>query len=201
MKYSVATFMTQDSFAESGTKWLRSAVSQSLSGWVVGLGLGSGSIDKIAELGFKHLDVNPRTGTRADVFGTFVEKMAAGDSCLWVPPDRLPTSRLAPTCDLVCGRLEVDSMSVTAPVVNLYDKAAMMKSLDESVKAAHGCFLSSSFMLGGYDFWVGYSGCYAYLSRKQYIDPGMPGEDLVLNFFAAFAGSISVDARDYPASE
>jgi hypothetical protein len=197
MEYKVATFFNQDSWSKNGANWLRQAKSQSLEGFVVGIGLGDGAKAKIAELGFEHIDSDPK-GPRSDLFKAFVPKLNKGEKCLWMRPETRPTARLKSSDDVVCGISDISLHDLVKPVLNLYDRVAIMESIkDRMVKKYDGC-LSASFILGSREFWVGFLGCQLYLCSKSYLDDRSTFEDLVLNFFLAFENSFSVEVKPYP---
>lgn len=223
MKYSVATFLDQESWRLHGVSWLRQARSQSLDGYVVGKDLDDDAVCKVVDLGFVHVPLlkTPETPTviidewerhgvkheaevksdkprRSAIFEPFVKLMEPGQTCLWLNPSMTPTADLSTSADLMCDVGEFDIDFLTSVVFNFYDRAAMAHSLEEKIKAVHGGFLSTKYILGSYDFWIGYLGCQNYLASRDYVVQTWPSEDLVLNFFVAFANSFSVEVRTYP---
>lgn len=197
MSYSVATYFDQESWAKSGLNWLRNATSANLSGYVVGKDLNQQSIDKITELEFVHLPVINKFKKDNNVFFTLLQILQKNQRCLWVQNNILPRSEIKVDTDLICGSSELELSSLVLPVVNLYDRAAIIESLHESIQKKHGKLLSSKYMLGTYDFWNGFVGCRAYLLEKEYLQQHDNSDDLVLNFFIAFTNSTSVEIKGY----
>ena len=113
----------------------------------------------------------------------------------------MPRADIEANVDLVCGISDFGAEYLTSSVVNLYDRAAMIQSLNESIRQKHGGFLSSEYILGTHDFWNGFVGCQTYLHERQYIDANPTSDDLILNFFVAFANSISCKVEKYPTKE
>jgi hypothetical protein len=197
MSYSVATYFDQESWAKNGLNWLRNATSVNLSGYVVGKDLNQQSIDKITELDFVHLPVINKFKKDNNVFFTLLQILQKNQRCLWVQNDIVPKSELKGDTDLICGSSQLELSSLVLPVVNLYDRAAMIESLRESIQKKHGKLLSSKYMLGTYDFWNGFVGCRAYLLEKEYLQQHDNSDDLVLNFFIVFTNSTSIEIKDY----
>ena len=98
---------------------------------------------------------------------------------------------------MLCSYSPVQIDDLMIPVVNLWDRAAMISSLKQNIEKVHGKYLSSDFMLGTSDFWNGLVGCRAYLFEKRYLQEIGQSDDLVLNFFVALTNSLSVEVKEY----
>lgn len=201
MSYIVATGFDQNAWDKYGLNWVRHAKSESLEAIIVGDGLSSPALDKINELGFQYLNVKSGFNIKCNFYYTLLQKLQQGQRCLWTIPAILPRAQIETSVDLVCGISDFGAEYLTSSVVNLYDRAAMIQSLNESIRQKHGGFLSSEYILGTYDFWNGFVGCQTYLHERQYIDANQTSDDLILNFFVAFANSISCKIEKYPAKE
>lgn len=198
MKYVVATAFDSESWDSHGLNWIRHAKSESLNALILGKNLKKSSVDKISELGFTHIPVIEKYNNNADVFYTLVRNLEKDQQCMWIKPSLLPVQGIESKSDLTCGISQVEVQFMTTGVVNLYDRAAMVQSLNESIKKKYNGFLSSEYILGTYDFWNGYAGCQTYLHEKQYLDSSPISDDLVLNFFMAFANLLSCEIKPYP---
>ena len=201
MSYIVATYFDKDAWKSYGLNWVRHAKSESLTGYIIGIDLPQEAIDKINELGFVHLPLISKYQIRGDAFFTLLQKLEKNQRCLWTNPHVLPRAGIESKVDLLCGISNSSVENLTVGVVNLYYIAAMIKSLNESIFKKHGAFLASDYILGTYDFWNGYVGCRNYLHEKQYLESFSVSDDLVLNFFMAFANSFSCEIQSYPLKE
>jgi hypothetical protein len=198
MSYVVATSFNLESWDKYGLNWLRQAKSCSLNGYIIGVDISEQAIKKIQELEFVYLPMEEKHRVRGDVFTTLAKNLPREKRCLWTNPYILPKPNIETKADLLCGTEDVSAESLTVSVYNLYDRAAMIESLNEKIKSEHKAFLSSEYMLGTYDFWNGFSSCQNYLYDKEYLDTTIFADDLILNFFVAFANSLSVEIRKYP---
>ena len=198
MKYSVSTMFDRETWQVYGENWLRQARSLSLDGYVVDAGLDDDAVAKVKGMGFMCLPAQTGSPDRSNIFEPFVKAMSPGETCLWVQPYVKPISGLSTGADLMCETSHINVDSLASIVINLYDRAAMTHSLEEKIRAVHGAYLSTRYILGSHDFWVGFLGCQNYLSKRQYLVQAWPAEDLVLNFFVAFANSFSVEVKPYP---
>lgn len=201
MSYFVATSFDSDSWESHGLNWVRHAKSESLKAYVIGNNLKQAAIDKIAELGFTHLPLIEKYKIRGDAFYTLLQKLEKNQYCMWTNHLLLPIKGFECKADLVCATTQIDANFLTTGVVNLYDRAAMIQSLNESIFKKYNGYLSSEYILGTYDFWNGYVGCQTYLHERQYLDLSPTSDDLVLNFFMAFANPLSCEIKKYPNKE
>lgn len=193
MNQKVATYLNPETWTKYGLNWIRTAKSLGLAGTVVGSDLPTEAVDKIRQLGLDHVSVSG-TQRKVDVFDVFISKMKPDERVLWCHPDILP-SRMNGTADVVCGGGLTDVMSLTECVLNLYDRAAMIDSLEERILKKYNTLLNSRYILGTSDFWNGYVGCQQYMLSRHYFDPVAATEDLVLNFFVAFATTLTVEVK------
>ena len=201
MSYIAASGFDAATWERFGLNWVRHAKSESLDAIIVGNQIPASAVDKIGELGFIHLPIAPRFNLKHNAFWTLLQSLQKGQRCLWTAPSLLPRAGIEAKSDLVCGLSDLNAEYLTSSVVNLYDRAAMIKSLNDSVLSRHGAFLSCDYVLGTFDFWNGFVGCQTYLHEKRYIDAAATSDDLVLNFFVAFANHISCETQKYPARE
>jgi len=197
MKYFTATFLDKNSYGKHGLNWLRTARANSMQGYIVGEDLSDEAVSKITELGFTHLPVEKKYNHRCDIHYTLLNNLPTDSYCLWTENNLVPKNNLETKMDICCDLSKVSAYDMTVPVVNLHDRAAMIHSLEEMILKQHGAMLSSSYLLGSFNFWNGYVGCQTYLYQKQYLDTNLPAEDLILNFFMAFANSISLEIKNY----
>ena len=201
MSYIVATGFNQSTWEKYGLNWIRFANSESLKAVIVGDELTGAAVDKIHELGFVHLPVQPKFNIKSNFYYTLLQKLEKNQRCLWTIPSILPKSEIQTDVDLVCGVSDFAAEYLTSGVVNLYDRAAMIQSLNEKIWQKHGGFLSSEYILGTFDFWNGFVGCQTYLHERQYLDSNATSDDLIINFFVAFTNSISCKIQKYPTKE
>lgn len=201
MSYIVASSFDAATWDRHGLNWVRHAKSESLDAIVVGNDIPGSAVDKIAELGFRHLPIQPKFNLRHNAFWTLLQSLEKGQRCLWTKPSLLPKAGIEASTDLVCGISDHNAEHLTSSVVNLHDRAAMIQSLNDAILARHGAFLSSDYVLGTFDFWHGFVGCQTYLHARQYVDAMSTSDDLVLNFFVAFTNSISCKIDKYPTRE
>ena len=117
--------------------------------------------------------------------------------CLWTRPELMPKNGLISNSDLLCGYSNLSAIDLADHVINLYDRAAMIESLEQQIFKNYGKYLSADYMLGTYDFWNGFFGCKAYLHGNRYIQNERDTNDLVLNFFMAFTNSMSLEIKEY----
>lgn len=197
MNYFAATSFDKNTWGKYGLNWLRTARSNSMKGFIVGEDLTEDAVNKISELGFTHLPVNKKYNCRCDIQYTFLKSLPTDAYCLWTENNILPKNNLETKMDICCDVSKYTAYEITAPVVNLHDRAAMIHSLEDMIQKHHGAMLSSAYLLGSYNFWNGYVGCQTYLYQKEYLDINVPAEDLILNFFMAFANSISLEIKNY----
>lgn len=197
MTYIASTFLDEKSWDRHGLNWLRSAKSESLDALIIGKDLPDSALEKIRELNFRYVAVENKFKSDCNFHYALSRNLEKGQRCLWTRPDLLPKAGIESDVDVVCGCSNVNLNDLASPVVNLYDRAAMMQSLKQNIEKVHGKYLSSNFMLGTYDFWNGVFGCRAYLFEKGYLQGSGHSDDLVLNFFVAFANSISLQVKNY----
>jgi hypothetical protein len=197
MKYLVSTYFDDTNWHEFGLNWVRTAKSDSLDAIIIGKNLPDDAIQKIHELEYKYVPLMEKFKNDSNVMYTLVHNLPKSSRCLWTSPDILPRKGLETSADLLCGPTENTILQLADSVVNLYDRAAMIESLKENIEKKHKCFLSSNFMLGTNDFYHGYAGCRSYLLGKGYLNGSRFNNDLVLNFFVAFANSCSVEVLDF----
>jgi hypothetical protein len=193
MNYLVSTYFDETSWQEYGLNWVRNAKSESLEALIIGKNLPEDAIQKIHELNYKYIPLIEKFKSDSNVMYTLVHHLPKGSRCLWTNPDILPKSGLETNADLLCSSTSNTIYQLADSVVNLYDRAAMIESLKENIHKKHNCFLSSDFMLGTNDFYHGFAGCRSYLLGKGYLNGSKFNNDLVLNFFVAFANSCSVE--------
>lgn len=196
--YKVACHFDKSSWLKHGVEWLRQAKAQSLSGFIVGSGLGDDAKAKIEDFGFESFMLGESLSNRYDIFSPFVKRLSPKDRCLWIQPNMKPLAGIASESDLLCGPSDTPMEVISGVVVNFHDRVAIMDSLETRVKSVYKTLLSTKYILGSYDFWVGYLGCQTYLGERNYFNQVWPAEDLVLNFFVAFGNSFSVQVRGYP---
>ena len=138
MNYIASTFFDADSWSKFGLNWVRSAKSASLETIVIGDDLSEDVIAKIKELNYRYVSVIKKFKTDCNVMYTLVQNLDKNSRCLWTKPDILPKSGLETNCDLLCGYSNQSVQDLADPVVNLYDRAAMIESLREQVGKKHG---------------------------------------------------------------
>jgi len=197
MNYSAATCFDEKDWNKYGLNWLRAARSNSMTGFVVGIDLPEQAVAKIGELNFTHLPIVRKYNFKCDLFYTLLQALDRDSFCLWTENNLLPRHDLEPKFDACCQLSEYTAYAITSPVINLHDRAAMISSLEEQIQKVHGSMLSTRYILGSYNFWNGFLGCQSYLYQKQYLDSNMPCDDLILNFFMAFANSVSLEIKKY----
>lgn len=196
MSYVASTFFDADTWNKFGLNWVRSAKSASLDCLIIGDELPEEAISKINELKFRHVPIIKKFKNKCNIEYTLIQNLDKNTRCLWTKPEILPKSGIVTNSDLVCGYTNLVVQDLASAVINLYDRAAMIESLNEQIQKVHGRFLSSDFMLGTYDFWNGFFGCKAYLFGKKYLENNGQIDDLVLNFFVAFANSLSLEIKE-----
>lgn len=197
MNYKVATCFSDDTWQAHGPSWLRHAKSAGLKGFLVGLGLSEDASRSVTEMGFEYIGLPAQPRMRADVFQSFAVKLEKGEFCLWTRPNAKPHAGLQTNMDVLVGTSKASVDDLCQSVINLYDRVAMAASIEDRVVHTYGGVLSTEYILGSREFWVGFSGCHSYLGSKEYIDQLLPCEDLVLNFFIAFANSFSIEVAPY----
>ena len=197
MKYKVATCFSDESWKAHGPSWLRNAKSAGLPGYVVGLDLPEDASRTVTEMGLQFIAMPAQPKMRSEIFESFASKLDKGDFCLWTRPTSKPVSSLKTGFDVRVGTSNSSVEELCQPVINLYDRVAMMASIEDRIVQTYGKVLSTEYILGSRDFWIGFAGCHLYLGSKDYIDQFLPCEDLVLNFFIAFANSFSVEVAPY----
>lgn len=197
MKYKVATCFSDDIWEANGPSWIRHAKSAGLTGFVVGLGLSEDASRAVVESGFDFIGLPAQPRLRSEVFESFVSKLDKGEFCLWTRPFAKPVADLHTDMDVRVGTSDASVDSLCQSVINLYDRVAMIASINDRIIQTYGKVLSTEYILGSREFWIGFSGCHAYLGNKEYVDQLLPCEDLVLNFFIAFANSFSVEVATY----
>lgn len=200
MSYKVATYFSADNWEQQGVNWVRTAKSQGLNGFVVGHNLPEEAVQKIKQLGFQHLPLNDDLKDSTAVYAQFIRQLEKSERCLWTVPTLMPAAGMDGNADLVCGLTEADIFALTQSVVNLYDRAAMIESLDEKIAKKYNGYLSAQYILASAEFWFGYLGCQQYMKQKEYVEFSPLSDDLVLNFFTAFANRFTVQIKDYGAS-
>lgn len=190
MEYKVATYLNPETWTKHGLNWVRTAKSLGLKGDIVGTDLPQEAVDKIRQLGFDYI---PLVGSqrKVEVFDAFAVRIKPNERVLWCHPD-IPPSRMDGEADVICGGGISDVFVLTECVLNLYDRAAMIDSLEDRILKKYNTLLSSRYILGTSDFWNGYVGCQRYMESRHYFEPNATTEDLVLNFFVAFANTLTV---------
>jgi len=197
VNYKVATCFSDDTWQAYGLSWLQHAKSARLKGFVVGLGLSEDALRSVTEMGFEYLGIPMQPRMRAEVFQSFAVKLEKGEFCLWTRPNVKPHAELQTSMDVLVGTSGASVDDLCQSVINLYDRVAMAASIKDRVVKNYGSVLSTEYILGNREFWIGFSGCHSYLGGKEYIDQLLPCEDLVLNFFMAFANSFSIEVAPY----
>ena len=197
MNYLVSTFLDEESWEKFGLNWLRSAKSASLQALIIGKNLPEVAQQKIQELNYKFVPVENKFKTDCNFHYTLSRNLEKGQRCLWTRPDLLPKAGFETDADVTCSYSNININDLVSPVINLYDRAAMIQSLQQNIEKIHGKYLSSNYMLGTSDFWNGLFGCRAYLFERGYLQGSGHSDDLVLNFFIVFANSFSVEVKNY----
>lgn len=197
MSYKVATYFSADNWDQLGINWVRTAKSNGLTGYIVGHNLSEDAVQKIGQLGFQHLPLDEKSKEKTAVYAQFIRQLDKNERCLWTIPTIHPISGIDSNYDLVCGLTDADVFALTSSVVNLYDRAAMIESLEEKISKKYKGYLSARYILASSEFWYGYLGCQQYMKKKEYIEFTTLSDDLVLNFFTAFANRFTVEIKDY----
>jgi hypothetical protein len=197
MNYIVSTFFDEEDWNKFGLNWVRNAKSASLDAIIIGKDLPEDAIAKIAELNFLYFPVLDKFKKNCNAMHTLVCNLPKNSRCLWTKPEILPKAGIIGEADLICGLSESPISKIVSSVINLYDRAAMIESLSQHIESVHNKYLSANYMLGTTDFWNGFFGCKSYLHERGYLVENSEDDDLVLNFFVAFAHSFSVEIKDY----
>jgi hypothetical protein len=190
MDYKVVTYLNPESWTKNGLSWLRMAKSLGLKGHVVGNDLSEEAVDKIRQMGFEHIPlIGPQR--KVEVFDAFVNHIKPSERVLWCHSD-IPPRPVDGGADVICGSNQSSVYDLTECVLNLYDRAAMVDSLEERIFKKYNTLLSTRWIEGSSDFWYGYVGCQRYMESRNYFEPHAVAEDLVLNFFLAFANKLTI---------
>lgn len=197
MNYIASTFFDEEKWDRFGLNWIRSAKSASLEALIIGSNLPESAQIKIKEYNYKLVPVENKFKTDCNFHYTLVKSLQKGQRCLWTKPDLLPKAGFETDADIFCSHSDISINDLVSPVINLYDRAAMVVSLQNNLEKKYGKYLSSNFMLGTSDFWNGIFGCRAYLFEKGYLQGSGHSDDLVLNFFVVFANSFSLEVKNY----
>jgi len=197
MDYKVATYFSSENWESQGLNWLRTAKSLSLTGYIIGYNLSEEATSKISQLGFICLPLKEDENNRVKIFQKFISQLKPQERCMWLTPSLLPKANFETESDLVCELTKSDIFNLTEPVTNLYDRAAMIESLREKIEKKYSGYFSTRYVLATSEFWHGFLGCLQYMQEKSYFDANTSTEELILNFFTAFANRFTVEVKDY----
>jgi len=194
MSYVVATYMNVDTWNKTGVNWLRKAKSAGLTGFIAGDNLPTDADSKAKELGFKVVPVIVKFGDDRDQYRTVAETVQKGQRCLFVNSNTAPKGGISEAREIACNRDEsLDLLEMAALIRNLHDRAKAVELIREKIIDVHKGLLSTSSVLGTWDFWNSLSSFHDYLQEKNYLDRRAAYNELVFNLYVALAESISLE--------
>jgi hypothetical protein len=194
MSYVVATYMDIDIWNKTGVNWLRKAKSAGLTGFIVGDNLPTDAEVKAKELGFKLVPVVSKFGDERDQCLTVAETIQKGQRCLFVNYNITPKRGISEAREITCNRDEsIDLLEMVSLIKNLHDRAKAVVLIREKIIDVHKGLLSTSSVLGTWDFWNSLSAFHDYLQEKNYLDRRASYTELAFNLYVALAESISLE--------
>lgn len=194
MSYVVATYMNVDIWNKTGVNWLRKAKSAGLTGFIVGDNLPTDAEVKAKELGFKVVPVVSKFGDERDQCLTVAETIQKGQRCLFVNYNITPKGGISEAREITCNRDEsIDLLEMVSLIRNLHDRAKAVVLIREKIIDVHKGLLSTSSVLGTWDFWNSLSAFHDYLQEKNYLDRRASYNELAFNLYVALAESISLE--------
>ena len=194
MSYSVATYMSLDTWNKIGVDWLRKAKSVGFTGFVIGDNLPSVADTKAKELGFRIVPIISKFGDEFDKYRTVAQELKKGQRCLLVDFNTSPKVGLSEAKEITCNKVDSsDLLDFVSIIRNLHDRAKAVESIRDKVVNVHQGLLSANNVLGTWDFWNSFSAFHDYLQDKNYLDRLGSYDELVFNLYVALAESISLE--------
>lgn len=194
MSYSVATYMTSDTWSKTGVDWLRKSKSAGLTGFVIGDNLPPEAEIKAKELGFRIVPIISKFGNELDKYRTVAKELNKGQRCLLVDFRISPKGGLSETREITCNKVDsFDLLDVVSIIRNLQDRAKAVELINDKIVNVYQGLLSANNVLGTWDFWNSFSAFHDYLQEKNYLDRRESYNELVFNLYVALAESISLE--------
>lgn len=191
MSYIISTYFEEELWNKTGMDWVRKSKSAGLKGFIIGKNIPEEATVKSKELGFTIVPILLTYGDERDLFQTLLPLINKNQKCLFIDSKLTPSKDLAEDGDFTCNIDEsIIAFDLVSPIKNLYNRAKVVRLLNEKIQDVYQGLLSSQSILGTWSFWNNFVAYQNYLHESNYIDK-YDSYDLIFNLYIALYESLN----------